>query len=132
MSDDLVPIDPWTQPITQIDLTPNLIASILINLSRELRALVIEYKRLGRKAAGARKDAEVAFARAFMTASGPMDERRQIAMDAAADARFKADLADREVASCKAAIQALHADIDVARTLSATTRDELKTLGVTT
>lgn len=131
MTEEPAPTDPWTQPAIEVDLTPNLIASILINLSRELRALVAELKRLGRKAAQARKDAEVAFARAFMTASGPMDERRQTAMDAAADARFKADLADREVAGCKAAIQALHADIDVARTLSATTRDELKTLGVT-
>ncbi len=130
MSDDLATKDPWTQPMVVIDLTPNLIASILIQLSRELRSLVVELKQLGKAAAEAKKQAEITYARAFMSATGTMDERKQWALHQAADDRFAAELAERAVAGCKAAIQSLHADIDVARTLSATTRDERKTLGV--
>ncbi len=115
-----------------MSLTPNQIAQGLIDLCRDLDALVKEYKGLGAKASAAKRAAEVAYARAFMEAVGPVEERRQTALQNASEERFQSDLAEREVAGCKEALRAIHARIEVGRTLSATTRDELKTLGVTT
>ncbi|MGA4989962.1 hypothetical protein [Nonomuraea bangladeshensis] len=114
-----------------MNLTPNQIAQGLVDLCRDLDALVKEYKHLGAKSAEAKRAAEVAYARAFMQAEGPVEERRQTALQAAPEQRFQSDLAERELAGCKEALRAIHARIEVGRTLSATTRDELKTLGVT-
>lgn len=114
-----------------MSLTPNQIAATLMQLTRDLDALVKEYKALGAKASEAKRASEVAYARAYMQSEGPVEERKQSAILAAAEQRFQADLAEREVAGCKEAIRAIHARIEVGRTLSATTRDELKTLGVT-
>lgn len=114
-----------------MSLTPNQIAQGLIDLTRDLDALVKEYKALGAKAAEAKRAAEISYAKAYMQTGGTVEERRQTALQIAAEQRFQADLADREVAGCKEALRAIHARIEVGRTLSATTRDELKTLGVT-
>lgn len=112
------------------DLTPQGIAVNLVQLSHDLDDLVAEYRQLGEEAANAKRDAEVAYAKAYMTAEGTVEERRQAAIAAAVDARYKADLAERKVAACREAIRAVHARIDVGRTLSATTRDEMKLGGV--
>lgn len=111
-------------------MTPNEVAQNLVNLTRELNTLVREYRQLGDKAAEAKCAAEVAYARAYMASSGPVEERKQQAIGEVAEQRFQADLAERRVSACKEALRACHARIDVGRTLSATTRDELKTLGV--
>lgn len=109
--------------------SPNDIAKWLASLTRQLDAKVTEYANLSDEAAAARRDAEVAFARAFLTAEGAMDIRRQIAMERAADKRWAADVAERKVAACKEAIRALHLKIDVGRTASANVRAELTALG---
>lgn len=114
-------------------MTPNQIAAFLIELGRTLDRLVREYGDLGDGAAEAKRDAEVAYAKAFMEADGStIEERKQAALLASADARYMADLADRKVAACREAIRAVHARIEVGRTLSATTRDEMKLAGVQT
>ncbi len=111
-------------------LTPHGIAVDLVQLSHDLDDLVAEYRQLGEEAANAKRDAEVTYAKAYMTAEGTVEERRQAAIEAAGEARYKADLAERRVAACREAIRAMHARIDVGRTLSATTRDEMKLGGV--
>jgi len=111
--------------------TPNDIARWLAELTRQLDLKVIEFANLSDEAAGTRRDAEVAFARAFLNAEGAMDTRRQVAMLQAADKRFGADIAERKVAACKEAIRALHLKIDVGRTASANVRAELAALGTT-
>jgi hypothetical protein len=105
--------------------TPTDIARWLVELGRQLDAKVSEFARLGDDAAATRRDAEVAFARAFLQSDGPMDVRRQIAIGQAADKRFAADVAERKVAACKEAIKALHLKIDVGRTASANVRAEI-------
>jgi hypothetical protein len=112
------------------DLTPNEIAKRLVALGRQMYAKVAELRELGEVAANAKKDAKVAYARAFLSAEGPMDVRKQEAELAAADARLRADIAEQEVSACKEALKAIHAMIDVGRSLSATTRDEMKMAGV--
>ncbi|MFG2001756.1 hypothetical protein ACGFNU_21655 [Spirillospora sp. NPDC048911] len=112
------------------DLTPNEIAKRLIVLGRQLYAKVAELRDLGEVVSNARKDAKVAYAKAFLEATGPMDVRRQEAELAAADARLTLDIAEQELSACKEALKAIHAMIDVGRSLSATTRDEMRMAGV--
>jgi hypothetical protein len=107
------------------------IATWLGVLVRQLDAKVVEYAHLCDEAAEARRIAEVAFARHFLSAEGAMDARRQIANLEAANERFGADVAERKVAACKEAIRALHLKIDVGRTASANVRAELAALGST-
>jgi hypothetical protein len=109
--------------------SPSDIAAWLAQLTRQLDAKIGEYAQLSDEAATAHRDAEVAFARAFLNAEGAMDARRQVAVLEAADKRFGADIAERKVAACKEAIRALHLKIDVGRTASANVRAELTALG---
>lgn len=119
-----------TDELEQVgDLTPNEVAKALIVLSRQMYAKVRELRELGDAAATARKDAKVAYAGAFLSADGPMDIRKQVAEMAAAEAKFAADAAEQEVSACKEALKSMHAAVDIARTLSATTRDEMKLSG---
>ncbi|GGK62138.1 hypothetical protein Sme01_04110 [Sphaerisporangium melleum] len=122
--------DHWDMDHPQVDITPNKAAGIIIHISRMIKDKIDEYERLNNEAAEATKTAEVTFAEAFLKAEHrPMDERRQIAMLAAADARFNANVAERKVKACDKALKALSDDQDAARTISATARDEMKSLG---
>jgi hypothetical protein len=120
--------------VAQVDiteLTPTEVAKRLVVLNRHLYAKVNELQALGKEAADARKRAKVAYAEAFLSAQGnPMDVRKQIAELAAADAKFEADVAEQMVSACKEALKAMHAAIDVGRSLSATSRDEMRLAGV--
>lgn len=113
-------------------MTPSEIAQNLINLSRQLDDLVQEYKTQQHAAAVAKRDSVKAEAVAYLAAEGPVEERKRQAALAASDAVFQADLTERQVIATREAIRALHIRIEVGRTLSATTRDEMKMLGVGT
>ena len=113
-------------------MSPNQIGSFLINLGRQLDVLVQEYRDLGDAAAEAKRDAELAYASSYMRAEGTVEERRQAAIQAAINERYTAELMDRKVSGCREAIRAVHARIEVGRTLSATTRDEMKLSGAHT
>jgi hypothetical protein len=122
--------DHWDMEHPRVDITPNKAAGIIIHISRMIGDKVEEFEKLNEAAAQAKKTAEVCFAEAYLGAAPrPLEERRQIAMLAAADARFDADVADRLVKACSKALDKLHADMDSARTISATARDEMKSLG---
>jgi hypothetical protein len=117
-------------------LTPVQVGRFLMGLARQLDELVAQYKELGRKHAEAKRDAAKAEARAYI-ASGPaegepkrtVDERRAYTVLKCADELFAADLAKAEVDGCREAIRALHARLDVGRTLSATSREEMRMAG---
>jgi len=115
-------------------LTPAEVARFLMGLSRRLDELVAEYQTLGYTAALARRDAEVAEARAYLGSGGEegrvtVDERKRRAVLASSEQRFAADVAERRVHACREAIRAVQFRIDVGRTLSATTRAEMRDLG---
>jgi hypothetical protein len=110
--------------------TPQEIAHWLAKLGRQLDDAVEELGNLSDQAARATSDAEIAFARAFLEAEGqPMDIRRQLAVKAAADKRFEADLLNRRIVTQREAIKVLHSKVDTGRTASANVRAELSTLG---
>lgn len=111
------------------EMTPNDIARSLINLGRELNTLVGQFRDLELAAAEAKREAEVSYSRTYMSTEGPVEERKQVAIGTTANERYLADLAERQVAACKEAIRAVHVRIEIGRTLSATTRDEMKLAG---
>lgn len=122
--------DHWNIELPRVDITPNKAAGIIILISRMIEDKLGEFDKLNEAAAEAKVEAEVTFAKAYMEAAPrPVEERRQIAMLAAADARFASDLAERKVKACSKALDKLHGDSDSARTISATARDEMKSLG---
>lgn len=118
------------------DLTPNDIARGLIQYARELEELVDEYRELGEKAAAAKRAYEVAYARAYLAEPEPeetrrtQEDRKQQALRVTADEKYTAEVAEHLVKACSKAIDAKRARIDVGRTLSATTRDEMRLAGV--
>lgn len=117
-------------------LTPAQVGRFLMGLARQLDDLVAQYKELGARHAAAKREAAKAEARAYI-ASGPaegqpkrtVDERRAYTVLASADEQFDADLAKAQVDACREAIRALHARLDVGRTLSATSREEMRMAG---
>lgn len=112
-----------------MSLTPAQVTQRLIDLELRLDELVKEFKQVNRAAAEAKRTAEVAYARTYMQSTGPVEERKQTAILETADQRFTLDLAERSVSSCREALRAQHAHIEAARTMSATTRDEMKLAG---
>jgi hypothetical protein len=120
-------------------LTPVQVARFLMGLARQLDERVDEYKALGRKAAETKRDAARAEAKAYIETSGPgpdgkrltVDERKALTTLACGDELFAADLAKAEVDACKESIRAIHARLDVGRTLSATSRAEMAMGGQT-
>jgi hypothetical protein len=117
-------------------LTPAQVGRFLMGLARQLDELVAEYKALGARAAETKRDASKAQARAFIDSAPGADapkrtvpEREALTTLAAADALFQADLAKAQVDACREAIRALHARLDVGRTLSATSREEMRMSG---
>jgi|GEM_PF-2564190 len=113
-------------------LTPAQVGRALMGLARRLDELVSEYGELGRAAAEAKRDAAIAEAKAYIASApepgGPkrtVDERKALTTLGCADELFEADLAKAQVDHCREALRALHARLDVGRTLSATSRAEM-------
>ncbi|MDB4872759.1 MAG: hypothetical protein JWL97_3763 [Gemmatimonadales bacterium] len=105
---------------------PQEVAARLGQLAIALDDLVSEYKELGEKAAAARRDFKKAKASSYLRAEGSIVARQAVAELQSADAGFDADIADVGVSACREAIKAMHARIDVGRTVSATLRDEMR------
>lgn len=103
----------------------------LAQLVGELKRLTGELARLEMDAVVQRHAADVAEAKAFLRADGPVDQRRKEARLAAARELLEADTAEALLRVCKARIRATETEIDVGRTYGATVRAELQTLGYT-
>jgi hypothetical protein len=118
-------------------LTPVQVARFLMGLARRLDELVDEYKAAGRKMAETKRDAAHAEAKAYLETAGPgpdgkkptVGDRAAMVTLAVGDELFAADLAKAELDGCREAIRALHARLDVGRTLSATSRAEMQNFG---
>lgn len=96
----------------------------LAELSRMLDAATDEIARLDEAAVRAKSAHEVAYARAFLTAEGSVDTRKQLAVLEVADANLTMELAAAQVRACRERIRTIGAQLDVGRTLSAATRSQ--------
>jgi hypothetical protein len=106
-------------------LTPNQLASRLINLDREMHSLTKALGELDREAVKAREGFTLAFAKAFLRADGAMDVRRYVATEATHMERLTAETAEASVRDKRAQVRAVESSIDVARSLNSLTKAEM-------
>ncbi len=102
----------------------------LSELTRELRDKTSAYRSAEHDAALKRHAADQAEARAFLTADGSVDFRKNTARVAADRQEGEALVAEALVRILKAEIRSIETRIDVGRTFGATVRAELRTLGL--
>lgn len=102
-----------------------LIVRQLGQLSRDLDEAVAEMGRLEEIAVEAEGAYRVAYAKAFRGAEGPVEDRKQAAVLAARNEWQRWGKAAAAVRLQREHIRALHARIDVGRTLQSTARAEL-------
>lgn len=110
-------------------LTADSVGAQLSRLGQELDQLVAALGDQEIVAIKARSLAQHTEARAYLGAEGPVEERKREAYLYAEEALQEADIAEAVVRHLKAKIRATEARIDIGRTLGATVRAELATLG---
>jgi hypothetical protein len=105
------------------------IAARLMTLSRDLDKQTEAAETLDYEAVTARHDYELAFARAFLSAEGAMDARKQKAILATDREHLDAEIKDARLRACKARIATLKVQIDTGRSLGAALRAEVSLAG---
>ena len=96
----------------------------LAELSRLLDKATQEIGELDEAAVRAKQTHEVASARAYLAATGPVDTRKALAVVTVAVEALARDLADAQHRACRERIRTLGVQIDVGRTISAATRTQ--------
>lgn len=110
-------------------LTANDVAAHLARLSRQLDELVREIGEADLAAVRAREDYTLTHARAFLTAEGPMDVRRYVAVEATHGQRIAAETAEAVVRGLRRQIESVRLRVDVGRSLGAALRAEVGLAG---
>lgn len=107
------------------------ISDDLDQLSRELDDKTRQYAAEEQKAVEAKRDLEVAYARAYLSEdnTGPVEAKTQRARLQTAEERYTAELMAAQVRATKEVIRTLNTRIDVGRTLASTTRAEMQMTG---
>lgn len=106
-------------------LTHNQIAKTLMGLARELDTTVQQLETADRDMVEKRAAADLAYARAFLNAEGPMDIRRYIATEQTHQRRLDAEVADALVRHLRRRMDALKVRVDTGRSLNAALRAEI-------
>lgn len=107
-------------PLTSTD-----VATQLAKLSRQLDELVHAIGAAEVDAVNAREDHTLAHAKAFLRAEGPMDVRKQLAIESTHDERLAAELAEATVRGLRRQIESTRIRIDVGRSVGAALRAEV-------
>lgn len=110
--------------MTDAPLTANSVAAQLAKLSRQLDELVSKIGDAETAAVHAREDFTMAQAKAFLTAEGPMDVRKYVAVEATHGERVAAELAEATVRGLRRQIDSVRVRIDVGRSVGAAMRSE--------
>lgn len=107
-------------------MLPNQIEVIkrLSELSRMLDSATEEIAKVDDFAVKAKATYEVAYAKAFLSAEGSMDQRRQIAIVSCADEKFAMEVAEAQVRAVKERINTLRSQISIGQSVSAAIRTQ--------
>jgi len=108
-----------------MDLTPNTVVNGLLELARELAALAKDLDEIEAAAVNAREDYTLANAKAFLSAGGAMELRKQQAIVDTHRERLAAETAEALVRGRKRQIDSVKVRIDVGRSAAAALRAEL-------
>jgi hypothetical protein len=111
--------------VPEHDVTPNSVAANLAHLARELAHLTDGLGTLEHEAVTAREDYVLAHAKAFLSAGGAMELRKQQALVDTHTERLAAETADALVRQRRAQIAAIKVRIDVGRSVGAVVRAEI-------
>ena len=98
----------------------------LAELSRLLDAATVEVAQLDEAAVRAKQAHEVANAKAYLTAEGPVDARKAQAVIACEQHALASELAAAKHRACRERIRTLGVQLDVGRTLSAAIRNQFQ------
>lgn len=101
------------------------VAAGLAAIARQLDQAVKDLRTLDEESARSRSRFEVSFARAFLSAEGPMDIKKQTAVLATADQKLDAEIADSRLRAQRSLIDALKVRIDVGRSMGTAIRSEI-------
>jgi hypothetical protein len=106
-------------------LTPNQVALELSRLARDLATTVDQLEIADRDATEKRAAYDLAFSRAFISATGAMEQRKHQAVINVHQLRLEADVGDALVRHLRRRIDAIKVRIDCARSYGAAIRAEL-------
>lgn len=110
-------------------MTPNDVALALAKLGRDLDAAVHALDGADREAVTRRENYTLAYAKAFLTAEGPMDVRKhQATVDSHAE-RLAAETAEQVVRGLRRQVESIKVRIDVGRSVGSAVKAELTALG---
>lgn len=107
------------------DVTPLSVVQNLLNLARELAELSAGLGDLEQRAVEKREDLTLAQAKAFLSAEGPVDVRKNIAIVETHTERLAAETAEALVRGRKRQLDGLKVRIDVGRSAQAALRAEI-------
>jgi len=105
------------------------VADRLGELSRELDKVTGEAEQLDRKAVNARHAYEIAYSKAFLGSTGPVDARKHHAVIDTDIEKLEAEIADQVLRACRARISTIKVQIETGRSLSAALRAEVALAG---
>jgi hypothetical protein len=109
-------------------LTPQQVVAQLSELGRQLDAAVVTLRTAETDAALLRHAADIAEAKAFVAAEGPVDLRKRLALLAVATEEDEALVAEATLRWLRSRIRAIDTRIEVGRSYGAAVRAELKAL----
>lgn len=106
-------------------MTPNQVADQLAKMARDLAQTVETLADADRDATEKRAVYDLAFSRAFIAATGAVEQRKHLAVIEVHRLRLEADVADAVVRHLRRKIDAIKVRIDCARSYGAAIRAEL-------
>lgn len=104
--------------------TTNDVVKVLAQLGRDLDHQQGEIRNLDEEAVRARSRFEVAFARAYIQATGAEGLRKQTAVLETADAKLDAEIADQRLRAAREYIRVLRDRLEIGRSLNSAIRSE--------
>jgi limonene-1,2-epoxide hydrolase len=104
--------------------TTNQVILELANLGRQLDAKQVEIRDLDDAAVRARSRYEVAYARAFIAATGAEGLRKQTAILATETQKLDVEIADQVLRAARESIRVLRDRLDIGRSLNSAIRSE--------
>lgn len=105
--------------------TPNEVAIHLSRLGRDLATMVSQLEAADLDATEKRAAYDLAFSRAFIAATGAVDQRKHLAVVEVHRQRLEADVADAVVRHLKRRVDELKVRIEIGRSYGAAIRAEL-------
>lgn len=113
-----------------MELTPNAVVTNLLELARQLGTMSSDLGQLEIEAVNKREDYVLALSKAYLSAEGPVETRKHLALSWTSKERLAAETAEALVRGRKRQLDSLKVRIDVGRSAAAALRAEIALDGV--